>query len=35
MYKPTKELLDRVEQKLDQDKEISKDKKENYVRVIK
>lgn len=34
-YQPTKELLQRIEKKLNEDKEISKDKKENYNRVIR
>ena len=34
-YQPTKELLERVEKKLNEDKEISKEKKENYNRVIR
>ena len=34
-YKPTKELLDKIEKKLAEDKEIPKEKKENYVRVVK
>lgn len=34
-YRSTKEALDRVESRLAQDKEIPKDKKENYQRVIK
>lgn len=34
-YNPTKELLDKIEKKLAEDKEISKEKKENYIRVIR
>ena len=34
-YQSTKELLQRIEKKLNEDKEISKDKKENYNRVIR
>jgi hypothetical protein len=34
-YKSTKEVLDRIENKLASDKEISKEKKENFLRVIK
>lgn len=34
-YAPAKELLDRIEKKLGEDKEISKERKENYTRVIR
>lgn len=34
-YEPTKILLESIEKKLADDKEIPKDKKENYLRVIR
>lgn len=34
-YQPTKTLLDSIEKKLTEDKEVPKDRKENYNRVIR
>jgi hypothetical protein len=34
-YAPTKTLLESIEKKLGEDKEVPKDRKENYVRVIR
>lgn len=34
-YRTASEALERIEKKLTDDKEVSKDKKENYIRVIR
>lgn len=34
-YAPTKTLLESIEKKLGEDKEVPKDRKENYVRVVR